>query len=210
MRCLLSQTQESIYGKVYTKIKVVHGRFVKRSQDVLGLFSLLIHFDWVSFLFISEDFYELVVNLSYLTSVSNSSRRGGNCSSVLCFRSYRILSLISLWHAQHSDEGECIFLNGNDKFVLLSKIESYIYTNILTCFCFGKKVKVTNIKSDFVSFPKKKKFENIVPRASHRDFLHPPSLFHVCAHRCQKLNVGFIIFENMHILVPKLPNPNPN
>lgn len=49
---------KKIYDNVCEKIKVVHGCSLLLTQEVLGFFSLLVHFGRESFLCISEDVYE--------------------------------------------------------------------------------------------------------------------------------------------------------
>lgn len=49
----------------YPKLMVVHRRCLQQSQDVLGFFSILVHFGWAPFLQISKDVYQEVVCLFY-------------------------------------------------------------------------------------------------------------------------------------------------
>lgn len=110
---------KSLYDKLYNQIKVAHDRYIKCSSGIVGLFSLLICLE--SFLFISKDLYKLAGLLFYSSFYCPAVHEGEETIHWSFFFNVPIeFSLSSICDMPNLlIEGECIFLNANEKFALL-------------------------------------------------------------------------------------------
>lgn len=167
----IAPTADLVNGKVYSQIMVVHGCSDKRSLDIFAFFYLLVCFSLEYFLFISEDVYErLYCSNLYCPSVfegEETVRWSYFLDVSIAFSLSSLCDMLNLFN-----KVDCIFLNANYKFDLLSKTESKVYSKDLASFTFGRIVTATHLKPKISSF-QNLLLANIIPRAGHHDFFQP-------------------------------------